>query len=164
MQNTPSSFPDHGAPRASRTSRTVWSSGRSTLLAATAALALCHCAPRTAPPAAPGAAPDAINDAPAAGPAQAALAALARFKQATGGAAWDAVHTLHVTGTIDPGGLTGSFERFDDLPTGRHNAAAALSLADTRGRWRSAAPGTRVRLRIENAQGKREVAITLRDL
>jgi hypothetical protein len=29
---------------------------------------------------------------------------------------------------------------------------------------RSAAPGTRVRLRIENAQGGREVAITLRDL
>lgn len=42
-------------------------------------------------------------------------------------------------------------------------APAKLSLADTRARWRSAAPGTRLRLRIENAQGSREVTLVLRE-
>jgi Aspartyl protease/PDZ domain len=79
-----------------------------------AALVLCHCAPRSA------------IEAPAAGPGQAAQAALARFKQATGGAAWDAVQTLHTTGTLETGGLTGSFESFEDLPTGRQASSFHL--------------------------------------
>jgi hypothetical protein len=141
MQNTPSSFPDHGAPRASRTSRTVWSSGRSSLLAATAALALCHCAPRTAPPTAPGANSDTPAGGPA-GPAQAAHAALARFKQATGGAAWDAVHTLHTTGTLEAGGLTGSFESFEDLPTGRHVSSFRLGPVSGSAGFDGASPWT----------------------
>lgn len=95
MQHTPRSFPDH---------RLSGASPRTTLVAAAAALALCHCAPRPA------------VEAPAASAPQAALL---RFKQATGGAAWDRVHTLHSAGTIEAGGFSGTIESFEDLPTGR---------------------------------------------
>jgi predicted aspartyl protease len=80
------------------------------------ALGLGACAPRPA------------VETPAASPAQAALA---RFKQATGGAAWDAVQTLHSTATLVAGGLTGSVETFEDLPTGR--SVASFELGPTAG-------------------------------
>jgi hypothetical protein len=53
-------------------------------------------------------------------------AALRRFKQATGGAAWDAVHTLHCTGIFRTGGLNGTFESFEELRTGRYTTSFRL--------------------------------------
>lgn len=45
--------------------------------------------------------------------------ALARFKQASGGARWDAVSSLRVEGTLGAGGMSGTFEATQDLATGR---------------------------------------------
>ncbi len=46
-------------------------------------------------------------------------AELARFKAVTGGAAWDALKTLHTSGKLQAGGLDGTFEATLDLLTGR---------------------------------------------
>ncbi|HEY6894535.1 MAG TPA: aspartyl protease family protein [Rhodanobacteraceae bacterium] len=51
--------------------------------------------------------------------AEDAAAVLARFKEASGGAAWDRVTTLHATGTLAAGGLTGKVAVVQDLLTGR---------------------------------------------
>ena len=45
---------------------------------------------------------------------------LAQAKAASGGAAWDAVRTLHAKVRVETGGLTGSAESWDDVRTGRH--------------------------------------------
>jgi hypothetical protein len=44
---------------------------------------------------------------------------LARAKAASGGAAWDAVRTLHVKVRIETGGLTGTAESWEDVRGGR---------------------------------------------
>ncbi len=44
---------------------------------------------------------------------------LARFKMVTGGAAWDALHALHTHGTLTTGGLSGTFDSWEELGTGR---------------------------------------------
>ncbi len=56
-----------------------------------------------------------------AAPARAADPAdiLARAKEAAGGKAWDAVHTLHTRARIATGGLAGPAEGWDDLRNGR---------------------------------------------
>ena len=46
---------------------------------------------------------------------------LARFRQASGGARWDAVRSVRVDGTLAAGGMQGSFEATQDLATGRSN-------------------------------------------
>lgn len=51
--------------------------------------------------------------------AEDAAALLARYKDASGGAAWDAVKTLHATGTLATGGLSGDIAIVDDLTDGR---------------------------------------------
>jgi len=48
-----------------------------------------------------------------------AAALFARYKSATGGAAWDDVKTLHATGTLAVGGLSGDLSMVQDLGTGR---------------------------------------------
>ena len=48
-----------------------------------------------------------------------AVALLARFKEATGGAAWDAIRALHTSGTIETGGLSGTFDLWEEMGTGR---------------------------------------------
>jgi hypothetical protein len=57
---------------------------------------------------------------PAAGFAADPAALLARAKAATGGAAWDAVRTLHVRMRVASAGLTGTAEAWVDVRTGRH--------------------------------------------
>lgn len=47
-------------------------------------------------------------------------AALARWKEAMGGSAWDGVRSSHSRIRIETGGLKGTDEGFDDLLTGRH--------------------------------------------
>jgi hypothetical protein len=86
-----------------------------------AALAAGSAAPPARPPA--STAPAAAATAPAAreaepDPAAAARALLARFHDAAGGAAWDAVRALHTTGTATTGGLDGTFETWEDLARG----------------------------------------------
>lgn len=44
---------------------------------------------------------------------------LARAKAASGGEAWNRVHTLRMEGTIEYGGLSGPVSELDDLETGR---------------------------------------------
>ncbi|HET7924581.1 MAG TPA: aspartyl protease family protein [Rhodanobacteraceae bacterium] len=44
---------------------------------------------------------------------------IARFKEASGGAAWDRVKTLHATGTLAAGGMSGDVAIVQDLATGR---------------------------------------------
>lgn len=51
--------------------------------------------------------------------AQDASAVFARYKAASGGAHWDGVHSLHSSGTLSAGGLTGRFQQVEDLLTGR---------------------------------------------
>lgn len=104
MQHTPSPLPDHRTPR-------PWRAPLAPTLLALAALGAGACAGKPA------------VEEPAADPARAALA---RFKQATGGAAWDSVHTLHSSATLTAGGLTGNVETFEDLPTGRSMATFEL--------------------------------------
>jgi hypothetical protein len=48
-----------------------------------------------------------------------AASVLARYKSASGGAAWDAVKTLHMAGTLSAGGLSGDVSIVQDLATGR---------------------------------------------
>jgi len=45
----------------------------------------------------------------------------ARFRQASGGARWDAVSSVRVEGTLAAGGMSGSFDATQDLATGRSN-------------------------------------------
>ncbi|HEV8628740.1 MAG TPA: pepsin/retropepsin-like aspartic protease family protein, partial [Thermoanaerobaculia bacterium] len=56
----------------------------------------------------------------------AATALLARFKEATGGGAWDAVHATHTRGTVETGGLSGAFDVWDEIGTGRTAGRFAL--------------------------------------
>jgi len=51
--------------------------------------------------------------------AEDAAAVLARYKAASGGAAWDAVKSLRAGGTLSAGGLTGDITIVQDLATGR---------------------------------------------
>lgn len=44
---------------------------------------------------------------------------LARTKAASGGAAWDAVRTIHSKVRVETGGITGTAESWDDVRTGR---------------------------------------------
>lgn len=44
---------------------------------------------------------------------------LAQAKAASGGDAWNDVHTLRLQGTIETGGLSGTFDELEDLATGR---------------------------------------------
>jgi hypothetical protein len=55
----------------------------------------------------------------ATGHAADAAAVLARYKAATGGAAWDSVKTIHATGTLRAGGLEGELGIVQDVATGR---------------------------------------------
>lgn len=55
-----------------------------------------------------------------------AAALMARFKAASGGAAWDNVRTLHATGTLGAGGLSGEVTVVTDLATGRSADAYKL--------------------------------------
>jgi aspartyl protease/PDZ domain-containing protein len=48
-----------------------------------------------------------------------AAALFARYKSATGGAAWDTVETVHSTGKLAYGGLSGDVSIVQDLATGR---------------------------------------------
>ena len=48
---------------------------------------------------------------------------LAEWKQAAGGAAWDRVRTVHMTGTTSEGGLRGPQEEWTDLLTGRYRVS-----------------------------------------
>jgi len=51
--------------------------------------------------------------------AEDAASLLARYKSASGGAAWDRVKTLHGTGTLSAGGLNGDLWLVQDLANGR---------------------------------------------
>ncbi len=46
--------------------------------------------------------------------------ALARFKEATGGARWDAVATAHTVSSVEASGLRGRAESWDDVRRGRY--------------------------------------------
>src|SRR6185436_4634460 len=48
-----------------------------------------------------------------------AAALLARFKEVTGGDAWDAIRALHTSGNVETGGLSGTFDVWEELGTGR---------------------------------------------
>jgi hypothetical protein len=48
-----------------------------------------------------------------------AAALLARFKAVTGGDAWDAIRALHTSGNVETGGLSGTFDVWEELGTGR---------------------------------------------
>lgn len=62
----------------------------------------------------------------AAAQAEDAAALMARFKAASGGAAWDKATTLHAKGTIATGGLTGDLTVVQDLVRGRSVATYKL--------------------------------------
>lgn len=62
-------------------------------------------------------APTATATAPA--PERDPAALLARFKEVTGGAAWDRVRVLRTTGSVHVGGLAGTFETVEEIGTGR---------------------------------------------
>ena len=51
--------------------------------------------------------------------AEDAAALLAQYKSASGGAAWDKVKSLHATGTLSTGGLSGDVTLVQDIVTGR---------------------------------------------
>ncbi len=62
--------------------------------------------------------------------AEDAAALLARFKEASGGAAWDRVTTLHASGTLGAGGMSGEMTFVQDLATGRSADAYKLGPVD----------------------------------
>ena len=62
----------------------------------------------------------------AAAHAEDAAALVARFKDASGGAAWDRVKTLHATGTLGAGGMSGEVTVVQDFETGRSADAYKL--------------------------------------
>jgi len=51
---------------------------------------------------------------------------IAAAKQAMGGAAWDKAVTWHETGKVTAGGLTGTYESWEDLPTLRNSSTYVL--------------------------------------
>jgi hypothetical protein len=55
---------------------------------------------------------------------------LARYKTAAGGAAWDAVKTLHMKGTLRTGGLSGDVLIVQDLVTGRSSDSYKLGTVE----------------------------------
>jgi len=55
---------------------------------------------------------------------------LARYKAVSGGARWDTVRTLQVTGTGSSGGLSGAWRATQDLVTGRSSDAYKLGPID----------------------------------
>src|SRR3954470_10597843 len=63
-----------------------------------------------------------------AGAAQAedASTLITRFKEASGGAAWDRAKTLHATGTLAAGGMSGEVTLVQDFETGRSADAYKL--------------------------------------
>jgi predicted aspartyl protease len=67
----------------------------------------------------PGAPASAPALTPASVPANDAAALFARYKAATGGAAWDAVAALETDGKIATGGLTGTMTSIEDDRTGK---------------------------------------------
>lgn len=59
---------------------------------------------------------------------------LAQSKAASGGDAWNGIHTLHLEGTIGTGGLSGSVTQLEDLESGRSVSRFTLgSLAGAQG-------------------------------
>ena len=48
-----------------------------------------------------------------------AAALLARFKEVSGGDAWDTIRALHTSGNVETGGLSGTFDVWEELGTGR---------------------------------------------
>src|SRR4029079_7597875 len=48
-----------------------------------------------------------------------AAALLARFKEVSGGNAWDTIRALHTSGNVETGGLSGTFDIWEELGTGR---------------------------------------------
>ncbi|HEX5124368.1 MAG TPA: aspartyl protease family protein [Rhodanobacteraceae bacterium] len=63
--------------------------------------------------------------------AEDAAALMARFKAASGGTAWDDVKTLHASGTLAAGGMSGEVTAVTDLATGR--SADAYKLGSVEG-------------------------------
>ena len=62
--------------------------------------------------------------------AEDAASLLSRYKSATGGAAWDGVKTLHASGTLGAGGMSGDITLVQDLLTGRSADAYRLGPVD----------------------------------
>ncbi|MEO8743556.1 MAG: pepsin/retropepsin-like aspartic protease family protein, partial [Lysobacteraceae bacterium] len=62
--------------------------------------------------------------------AEDAASVFARFKAATGGAHWDGVRTLHETGALGAGGLTGTFEAAQDARNGRSSSSFKIGPVD----------------------------------
>lgn len=52
--------------------------------------------------------------------------ALARFRDASGGAQWDAVSAIRTTGTIEAGGMSGPCVQVEDVRTGRYRNTVQL--------------------------------------
>ena len=71
----------------------------------------------------------------AAGAAPTAESLIAAAKEATGGAAWDNVVTWHEMGTIQIGGLSGTYDSWTDLPTLRTSSTFALGPASGGSGW-----------------------------
>ena len=57
-------------------------------------------------------------------------AVFARYKAASGGAHWDAVHSLQSDGTLSAGGLKGTFHQTEDLLTGRSSDSYEIGPVD----------------------------------
>src|SRR5512137_2108939 len=51
---------------------------------------------------------------------------LARAKQASGGAAWDGITSIHTKVKLSAGGMTGTAESWEDVATGRTYGSFAL--------------------------------------
>ncbi|HUJ60212.1 MAG TPA: aspartyl protease family protein [Kofleriaceae bacterium] len=88
-----------------------------TCLAILVAAACSHPAP-PASPAAPLAAPGGLPP------------LVAAFRDATGGAAWDGLHGLSTRATVSIGGMTGTSETIEDIPSGRSRSAIHLPALD----------------------------------
>ncbi len=76
---------------------------------------------------------------PAAPPAPAGAAALpsplAAFRDATGGAAWDSVQAIQSHATISIGGLSGTTDTIEDVPSGRSKSEVALGAFSQADGW-----------------------------
>lgn len=97
----------------------------------------------------------------AATPDPAAL--LATWKDATGGAAWDAIAALATSGTLSVAGLQGPIEGLEDLRTGRYVARFDLKVVegvqgfDGEHPWELTPTGE---VLVQSAQGEVEAAVT----